>query len=1296
MAGTITNDSSVSIGITLSADETLGNTSTGTVVANGYAVYGAVGSTDTVINAGLLNGKPSVGIRLNGGGAVQNSAVGVIEGENAGVQIMGAAGYVTNLGTIQSNGLGGQGLILGAGGTLTNAGMIAGSRDAVHLYAGFTNQLVVDPGARFFGTVDGGNTIGATSVSTLELASAASSGTLTKLGSQYINFAQITIDSGADWAFLGNNTLVAGATLTNSGTLANSGMLVDKGVLTGGGTLNNTGSISVASADGLSLAGGAVTNALDAEITGAFDGLDMSGGSVVNAGTITSSGAQYDGVKLNGGSVTNQTSGLIQGVYNAAVLENGATLSNAGSVSGTGADADGAGLFGGGEIANLLHGVISGANLGVGVYLTPGTVTNAGVISGGSGVVIYAGGVVTNSSGGTITGTAYGVQIEGGSGTVVNSGRIATTGSTNDALQLAYGSTDRLVIYPGAEFIGTVSGGNTYGATSISTLELTSAATTGTLTGLGSQYIDFAQITIDSGADWALSGSNTIAVGATMTDGGTLNNNGGITVAGAYGLSVRGGVVTNAQTASITGTFDGLDVSGGSVVNAGTITGSGSRYSGVNLSGGSATNQTGGLIQGGYYGVFLNNGATLSNAGSVSGTGAVADGAAIFGGGEVANLLHGVISGANLGVGAYRAPATVTNAGVISGGSGVVVTAGGAVTNSSGGTITGTAYGVQIEGGSGTVVNAGKIATTGATSDALQLAVGSTNRLVIYPGAEFIGKVSGGNTVGATSISTLELASAATTGTLTGLGSQYIDFAQITIDSNADWAFSGSNTIAAGATMTSSGTIANSGTLVNNGLILLDSGTLTVGRLAGTGAVTIGSGGSLTVVDQISNDQTFSSSSGQLELRDPRADSGTIAGFVAGDTIDLQNVINVTNTNLVNGDTLQITQTGLSPIDLLVSGDFTGEFFHHTESDGSTFITVNDTPCFCRGTLIRTDRGDVPVEALKLGDLVMTLSGVPRPIRWIGVRHLDLTRHPKPHRVCPIRIRAGAFADGVPCRDLFVSPDHAVLRDGVLVPARLLLNGASIQRDTARRSVDYYHVELAAHDILLAENLPTESYLDTGNRGMFENTRGPLVLHPDLTNDQARRVAESCMPFADDAARVEPIWRDLAIRAVQLGLPMPVAPETTDDPGLCLLVDQRGIAPIGVTRGRYVFILPRNDRAVRLSSRAAAPGDTAPWIADERRLGVMLGGLTVHAGGQISPIPLDHPALGDGWWEPEWHNAALRRWTNGDALLPVPLLARIGDGPCLLEVEIAAAGPYSSGESRDRAPLLRRLVKAAA
>jgi hypothetical protein len=209
-----------------------------------------------------------------------------------------------------------------------------------------------------------------------------------------------------------------------------------------------------------------------------------------------------------------------------------------------------------------------------------------------------------------------------------------------------------------------------------------------------------------------------------------------------------------------------------------------------------------------------------------------------------------------------------------------------------------------------------------------------------------------------------------------------------------------------------------------------------------------------------------------------------------------------------------------------------------------------------------------------------------------------------------------------------------------------------VQRDIQCRAVAFYHVELDAHDILLAENLPAESYLDTGNRKHFENAGMSIVLHPDFGDGQARRVVESCRPFADDVTGVEWTWQRIATRATLLGFHVPVDFETTADPELHIAIDGRVIRPIGAQAGRLVFALPPEGGQVRLVSRAAAPCDGQPWVEDRRRLGVMVSRLTLRCGDAVEPIPLDHPMLVDGWWAVEGAARRLWRWTDGDAALP--------------------------------------------
>ena len=96
-----------------------------------------------------------------------------------------------------------------------------------------------------------------------------------------------------------------------------------------------------------------------------------------------------------------------------------------------------------------------------------------------------------------------------------------------------------------------------------------------------------------------------------------------------------------------------------------------------------------------------------------------------------------------------------------------------------------------------------------------------------------------------------------------------------------------------------------------------------------------------------------------------------------------------------------------------------------------------------------------------------------------------------------MRVLARAFDEGVPHRDLWLSPDHAVYVDDVLIPIKRLINGTSIAQ-VPMDQVTYYHIELPQHDVLLAEGMPAESYLDTGDRSRFANGGGPIMLHPDF------------------------------------------------------------------------------------------------------------------------------------------------------------------------------------------------------
>lgn len=329
--------------------------------------------------------------------------------------------------------------------------------------------------------------------------------------------------------------------------------------------------------------------------------------------------------------------------------------------------------------------------------------------------------------------------------------------------------------------------------------------------------------------------------------------------------------------------------------------------------------------------------------------------------------------------------------------------------------------------------------------------------------------------------------------------------------------------------------------------------------------------------------------------------------------------------------------------------------------------------CFARGTRIRTGRGEVAVEALRVGDTVTTPSGE-KPVRWVGRRRIDLAAHPRPQTVTPVRIRRGAFADSLPQRDLLVSPDHAIFVDGMLISARQLLNGTTIVQETATAPVEYFHIELDEHAILFAEGLPAESYLDTDNRGFFQNADAPLVLHPDLTDatGNAARAALSCHPFVSAPEQVRPVWQRLADRAAAQGWHGPVR-ETTGDPALCVSVAGKLLRPALNRDGLLVFVLPRGATEARLLSRTAAPADLQPWLDDRRCLGVNVQRITVRDAAEVTEVPLDHPGLASGWWDIEQSGATRHRWTDGAATLLLPVTR----GPmALLELRIAGDLSY--------------------
>ena len=342
----------------------------------------------------------------------------------------------------------------------------------------------------------------------------------------------------------------------------------------------------------------------------------------------------------------------------------------------------------------------------------------------------------------------------------------------------------------------------------------------------------------------------------------------------------------------------------------------------------------------------------------------------------------------------------------------------------------------------------------------------------------------------------------------------------------------------------------------------------------------------------------------------------------------------VRNVTVVSGANAQATITGNTFYAVTAAQVAQGR----ATISGNTFATgpapaidtsrplTTTVPCFVRGTSLATPTGEIAVEALAVGDFLATISGVAMQVRWVGHRVLDCRRHPRPWDVLPVRVRAGALQPGQPHRDLCLSPDHAVYVDGVLIPVRYLINGATVVQEEVD-AAHYFHVELAdadgqaAHTVLLAEGLAAESFLDTGNRGAFTHGAGAnggevAQLYPDF----ARAVWDSgsCAPLVVDGDRVLAVRRRLLARAAARGW------QAAAEPLLSLEVDGRRLLP---ERGAdaWLFNLPAGATLGIVRSRRFVPAHMAPDSDDWRCLGVAVAAI------MLDGTTLDLATLDRGW-----------------------------------------------------------------
>ena len=396
------------------------------------------------------------------------------------------AWIITNKGTVSSTG--GWGINLAGAGVLINSGAITGASGGFEAGSSskVTNKGTISGGSLFSGT---GIRLGDGGSITNGQGGSISGG---DAGAQIAGGPGTVINKGTISGFFISVDLLAGGAVANEGRI-NGGIFGGVRILNDPGSVTNKGSITSGGAFGIELdAGGSVTN--------------NEGGSIFGAGFGIQSATGF-GKVVNNGTISGGTDGL-------RIFSGTAAVTNRGTIDG--------GLAGielnAGNITNHKGGLISGRQLGISLFNGPGAVTNDGTIRGfQEGIGLLTGvGTITNDTSGSISGEEVGVEVFSGSGTVTNAGTIS--GGTHSVLFDSGSTGSRLVIRPGAVFIGSAD------ATSAtdSTIELTKG--TASIAGIGlDRFIGFDSLLVDDEARWALNDSNTI---------GTVLNNGNVEVSG--------------------------------------------------------------------------------------------------------------------------------------------------------------------------------------------------------------------------------------------------------------------------------------------------------------------------------------------------------------------------------------------------------------------------------------------------------------------------------------------------------------------------------------------------------------------------------------------------------------------------------------------------------------------------------------------------------------------------------------------------------------------------------------------
>jgi uncharacterized protein with beta-barrel porin domain len=948
-SGIVSNDGTITgtagYGVELLTTGTVTNTSTAAAIS-GTSSGVVIAGGGTVSNAGVIAGRSEFGVSLPDGGSVINSgAASTITGGVDGIHVSNGPGTITNFGTVSSTGVG-AGIYLASGGSITNSGVISGAigivvtggntriTNAGTIFGNTTSiqfgngndVLQIEPGASFFGIVDGGG-----GTNTLEFGAGAGMGTFVGLGSAgFTNFSIVEVDAGANWTFASSNTIAAGVSLTDAGTLTNTGMLVNAGTLsvsgslinsgmltgqvtlTAAGALNNTGTIA-SSTDAVYGVSGAVTVTNAGTITGnaRYGVLLGAGGTVTNTGTSSVISGGLDGVRVSGqaGTVSNQ--GTISGMAEAGIdLGAGGTVTNSGTQATITGQLDGVAFDGSGTIFN--DGTIVGT-AGFGVdFSNGGTLTNtnrSASVSGAGGVMIGGAGAVNNA--GTIVGTgAYGVQLASG-GSVVNSGTASKIS----------GALGGVLVQNGAGTItngGTISSSGGAGVTltgggSINNSGLISGNSEGiTVTGGNAQITNTGTI--------VATGANGIGVLFCPNASGTIDNAGTIDGAGGTAIKFSGGtnVLIIESGGVLSGIADGTDgnntllIEGTGHLDGAQIVG----FRSTQFSGTSTLDTTTSVVN-----ATVANGASIVNQGTLTGSLNVANGGVLDNPGTITVTTASTIGGVLTSEGTFSNSSVLTNSGSLSN-SGSLTNSG--TLNNAGGL---TNIGVLTNNGAfantGTLINNGTINGTGTLSSSANVInsgsiTGNTN------GITGSGSITNTGTIIGTAGVGVQMTGA---GTLTNAARALIQGGQYGIQVGTGDTVNNAGTIVddaiAGAALGSGAVVNNNGSIggvtgvvftgtgatLNNSGTISGSGGVAVQFDAGANSLSLGTG---TVLD---GNIDGGGGAGQITLTGSGTLTNTITNFGAGSALNIASgaswiasgnwsIASVTNAGLFQAGTL--------------------------------------------------------------------------------------------------------------------------------------------------------------------------------------------------------------------------------------------------------------------------------------------------------------------------------------------------------------------------------------------------------